>query len=163
MLSQEQINERIDFAYKDLKIPENAERIFCDDKNFRKLYKCGDIEIYEYDHCCGNSVYNGENFWKHNCWIEAYFEGNWEMTQNDIWVIFRGIFKKFSEESRKNPIVYRTDEKGFITLYIIGRHCDSHCADYIICITPVSYYMTKFKKNNIPLREILKYNNRISA
>ena len=34
MLSQEQINERIDFAYKDLKIPENAERIFCDDKNF---------------------------------------------------------------------------------------------------------------------------------
>ena len=47
ILSQKKINERIDFAYKDLKIPENAQRIFCDNKNFRKLYKCGDIEIYD--------------------------------------------------------------------------------------------------------------------
>lgn len=163
MLSHEQIIERIDFAYKDLEIPEKSERIFCDSKNFKKLYKCGDIEIYEYDHCCGNSVYNGENFWKHNCWIEAYFEGNWGMTQNYIWHVFKNLFKKFSEESRKNPIVYRFDEKGSITLYIIGRHCDSHCADYIICITPFSYYMKRFKKNNIPLREILKYNEKISA
>lgn len=163
ILSQEKINERIDFAYKDLKIPENAQRIFCDNKNFRKLYKCGDIEIYEYDHCCGNSVYNGENFWKHNCWIECYFEGNWELTQNDIWNKFKSLFKEFSEESRKNPIVYRSDKKGIIDIYIIGRHFARNFADYIISITPFSYYTSKFQKNNIPLREILTYQKKFSA
>ena len=176
MLSEKQINERISFAFNDLKIPVKAERILLDDELFQKLYKCGDAEIYEYQHCCGNEIYNGEDFWKHNCWIEVYSEGNWNFTKNDVWNIFKGLFSQFSEESRKNPVAYRLDEKNknLITLYIIGRHCDSHCSDYIICITPekvnlrknfpVSYYMTRFGKNSIPLREILKYNNpKISA
>jgi len=177
MLTKKQINERIDFAFKDLKIPENAERIFLTDEIFQSLKQSGTSpEMGEYFHCCENETYNDEDFWKHNCWIEDYCEGNWDLTQDDVWISIKSVFKIFLKESRKNSIAYRYCDKrnNRIKIYIIGRHFDYLCRDYIILIElkkvslkknfPPSYYMTRFRKNTIPLREILKYNDKkISA
>jgi len=162
-MKKRQKYEMILFCKKDLKIPSVAERILLTEKLFDELKKSGENpEIAEYHHCCGYELY-GKDYWKHTCWIDFYSAEELNYTQNEIWNSVLTYFKRFSEQSRKYPVVYKHYDRKFQTtyIYIIDRPFSN--MDYIITIPdkkiipaiPYRRFIRRCQRNSVPLSEIL--------
>ncbi len=155
-MKKKQLFEMILFCKKDLKIPYTADRITFTEKLFNEIKKSGENpEITEYHHCCGFERY-GKDYWKYTCWIDIYSASQLDLTQDEMWNSIHSYFRRFSEKSRKYPVVYKHYDRKFKTTYIYITDRPFSDLDYIITIPD------KKPKLKIPYKKFMS-NNRHSV
>ena len=165
MLILKEVNKNI--AFRNFKIPESAGRVILNDELFKKLCSLGNATMYEYYY----DDYENNNDGRFS-WIEEYSKGNYDMTENDVWGHIESVFKIYEKNPMITPVSFRYDDKknNTVNIYIISRQYNKFWLDYTIHIVlkkvnlkkhfPKSYFINKYPRNRIPLKNILKYNKK---